>query len=127
MAQRLGNCTITLSGEVNNKRRSRQSFESVFTGTAGRHFFMMLGTSLFSLIPFIGLPNAICFRQRWNCRHTKIVGMPLHFEGKAGQLLGRMFVWGFFTVITIGIYGLVLLPVRYKQWVAKNTIFGAVA
>lgn len=127
MARNLNNCTITLSGELNNSRRNKRSYESVFTGTAGRHFFMMLGTSLFSIIPFIGLPNAICVRQRWNCKHTKIVGMTLKFEGKASELLGKMFVWGFFSVITLGIYAAVLLPVRYKQWITKNTIFGPVA
>lgn len=127
MGQNLNNCTVSLTGEIVNKRRTRQNVESVYTGTGGRHFFMMLGTMLLSLIPFIGLPNAICIRQRWNCRHTRIVGMPLEFEGRAGELLGKIIAWCFFSIITIGIYALVLLPVRYKQWVAKNTIFGAVS
>ena len=123
MAQKLGNCTLSLSGEIVNKKRSRQNYESVFTGTAGRHFFMILGTSLFSVIPFIGLPNAICFRKRWYCRHTKIVGMTLRFEGRASKLLGRFFVWGFFSLITLGIYAMFLLPIRYKQWMTKHTVF----
>ncbi len=127
MAQNFNNCSVALTGEIVNKRRTRQNVESAFKGTAGRHFFLMLGTALLSIIPFVGLPNAICIRQRWFCRHTQIVGMPLQFEGRAGELLGRMFVWGFFSVITIGIYAVVLLPVRYRQWITKNTIFGAAA
>lgn len=127
MAQKLGNCTIALNGEIVNKKRSRISYESVFTGTAGRHFFMILATTLLSVIPFIGLPNAICIRKRWYCRHTKIVGMQLRFEGKAGKLLGRFFVWGFFSIITLGIYALVLLPIRYQQWMTQYTVFEQVA
>ena len=107
MGQNLNNCTVSLTGEIVNKRRTRQNVESVYTGTGGRHFFMMLGTM--------------------NCRHTRIVGIPLEFEGRAGELLGKIIAWCFFSIITIGIYALVLLPVRYKQWVAKNTIFGAVS
>ncbi len=126
MAQ-LNNCTVSLTGEIVNKKRSRQNVSSFYDGTAGRHFFMMLGTALLSIIPFVGLPNALCIQNRWNCRHTQIVGMRLRFEGRAGNLLGRLFVWGFFSVITLGIYALVLAPVRYKQWVAEHTIFEAVA
>ena len=52
--------------------------------------------------------------------------MPLQFTGKAGELLKKIIVWGFFTVITIGIYGLVLVPLRYEQWKTEHTIFGPV-
>ena len=123
MSQGFKNGTITMTGEIVNTRRTRQNVESKFTGTAGKHFGLMLATSLLSIIPFIGLPNAICIRQRWYCRHTQIVGMRLKFEGKAGKLLGRFFVWGFFSVITVGIYALFLLPIRYRQWIVSNTTF----
>lgn len=123
MSQGFKNGTITMTGEIVNKRRTKQNVESKFTGTAGKHFGMILGTTLLSIIPFVGLPNAICIRERWYARHTQIVGMRLKFEGKAGKLLGRFFVWGFFSVITVGVYALFLLPIRYKQWIVSNTTF----
>ena len=114
---------VNLTGEIlNGKKKSRVDTVSTFTGTCGGYFGMMLTTALLSLIPFC-MPFAICRLKRWECAHTKIVGMRLKFEGRAGNLLGRFFVWGFFTIITIGIYGIFIAPVRMKQWEASNTIF----
>jgi uncharacterized membrane protein YjgN (DUF898 family) len=127
MAQNLGNCSVTLTGEIQNKKRENRSCESVYFGRPGKYFGLMICMFLLSIVPIFGLPNAICITERWNCAHTRIVGMPLQFEGKAMELLGKMIVWLFFTIITVGIYGLVMLPVRYKQWIAKNTVFGPVA
>lgn len=107
-------------------QRVKRSLRSTYKGTAGKYFFLRLGCLFLSLIPFIGLPNAVCILQRYKCNNTEIVGMPLEFNGKAGELLGRMFVWGFFTVITIGIYGLFLLPIRYQEWVTSHTVFGPI-
>ncbi len=111
--------------QVQVKRRKR-SLVSRFYGTAGKYFFLRLGISLLAIIPFIGLPNSICIWQRYKCKNTKIVGMPLEFNGTAGDLLKNMFKWGFFTVITIGIYGVFLLPVRFEQWKTAHTVFGPV-
>ncbi len=52
--------------------------------------------------------------------------MPLEFVGKAGNLLKNLIVWGFFTVITIGIYGLFMAPLRFQQWKTANTVFGPI-
>ncbi|MCI5791259.1 MAG: hypothetical protein MR239_05195 [Clostridiales bacterium] len=106
--------------------RRRRSLRSSFSGTAGKFFFLRLGLALLAIIPFVGLPNSLCIWERYKCRNTQIVGMPLQFTGKAGELLKKIIVWGFFTVITIGIYGLVLAPLRYEQWKTEHTIFGPV-
>lgn len=106
--------------------RRRRSLRSCFSGTAGKYFFLRLGLGLLSIIPIIGLPNAICIWERYRCRNTQIVGMPLQFTGRAGELLKKIIVWCFFTIITIGIYGLILAPVRFEQWKAEHTIFGPV-
>ncbi|MFW5780907.1 MAG: hypothetical protein ACOCWI_05595, partial [Bacillota bacterium] len=70
----------------------------------------------------IGLPFAVCMKQRWIINNTKIVGMPLMFEGKGINLMGKMIVWGFFTIITLSLYSFVI-PCRFQQWKAANTVF----
>ncbi len=127
MAQNLNNCTITLSGDIFNSNNKKRNLQSQFTGTPGKLFFLRLGLLLLSVIPFVGLPNAMCIYQRWMCKHTTIVGMPLHFEGKAGPLLKEMLKWFFFSIITVGVYALFLLPVRVEQWRVANTVFGPVS
>lgn len=127
MAQNLNNCTITLSGDIFNNNKSKRSLQSKFNGTPGKFFFMRLGVALLSLIPIIGLPNAMCIYQRWVCKHTTIVGIPLQFVGKAGSLLKELIKWFFFSIVTLGIYAIFLLPVRVEQWRVSNTVFGPVA
>lgn len=107
-------------------QRKKRNLKSRFSGTAGKYFFLKVGVFFLAFIPFVGLPNSICILQRYKCRNTQIVGMPLEFVGKAGNLLKNIIIWGFFTVITIGIYGLVLAPLRCQQWKTANTVFGPV-
>lgn len=107
-------------------QRAKRSLRSNFKGAPGEYFFLRLGCLFLAIIPFIGLPNSICILQRYICRNTELVGMPLEFNGKAGDLLKKMFVWGFFSVITLGIYALVLLPVRYREWITAHTVFGPI-
>ena len=127
MAQNLNNCTITLSGDIFNNSKSKRSLESKFTGTPGKFFFLKLGVLLLSIIPFVGLPNAMCIYQRWVCKHTLGVGVPLQFVGRPGPLLKEIIKWFFFSIITLGVYALILLPVRVEQWRVSNTVFGPVA
>lgn len=89
-------------------------------------FFMRIGLVFLSIVPFFGLPNAVCIWERYKCKNTQIVGMPLEFVGKPANFLKMCFVWGFFSVITIGIYALVVLPVRVHQWKIANTVFGPI-
>lgn len=106
--------------------RKKRSLKSRYSGTAGKFFFLKLGCVLLSIIPLIGLPNAICILERYHCKNTTIVGMPLEFNGKSGDLLKNMIKWVFFTIITIGIYGVFLMPIRFKQWKTAHTVFGPI-
>lgn len=106
--------------------RVKRNLRSIYKGTAGKLFFLRLGCLFLSLIPFVGLPNAICIMQRYKCNNTEIVGMPLEFNGRPGELLGKLIVWGFLSIVTVGIYGLFVLPVRYQEWITAHTVFGPV-
>jgi len=70
----------------------------------------------------IGAPFAICALHREDAEHTIIGGRRLRFDGKAGELFLLMLAWGFFSIITLGIYAF-WARVEYKKWIAENTHF----
>lgn len=113
---------IVLTGELGKKRISRKNVESVFTATPWKAFWVYLGLALVSVIPFV-LPFALVAKERWDCNHTRIVGMTLRFEGRGGQLLGKFFLWGLIFIVTasLGVFG---IAGAYKRWVVEHTIFG---
>ena len=68
----------------------------------------------------LGLPWAVCLKERWIAKHTIIDGRQLVFDGKGIQLFGTYIKWWFFCLITLGIYGF-WLNIKMKQWVTKHT------
>ena len=68
----------------------------------------------------IGLPWALCMRQRWYAKHTHIDGMQLTFDGTGGQLFGKYIVWVLLTIVTIGIFSL-WIPLKMQAWITENT------
>ena len=113
---------IVLVGEMGRKKVSKKSVESVFTASAWQYFWVMVGCGLLSIIPFV-MPFALCMKERWVARHTRIVGMTLQFEGTGGKLLKKMFLWGIIFIITAGI-AMPGLVGAYHKWVVEHTIFG---
>lgn len=82
-----------------------------------------LGCMLFTVATFsLGLPWALVWWQRWVTKHTIIGGYRLRFTGSGS---GMLWVWvklEFFTIITVGIYG--LWAWRYlKRWTVEHTEF----
>lgn len=69
------------------------------------------------LYPFI----YILFK-RWEVSHTIIEGNRLVFEGKISDYYLKCIIWALLSLITFGIYGLIV-PMRQKQWVTKNIHF----
>lgn len=68
----------------------------------------------------LGLPWAICIKERWITGHTIVDGRQLYFDGTGAQLFGSYIKWWFLTVITLGIYSF-WLSIKMKQWVVKHT------
>ncbi|HHU43215.1 MAG: hypothetical protein QM214_01810 [Bacillota bacterium] len=98
-----------------------RNIKSEFTGSMGKYIGVSLGCFLLSLT-VIGLPFAICIREKWMIENSRVVGMPLMFKGTGLQLLGKMLVWLFFVIITFSLYTIVI-PYKYRQWVVENTVF----
>jgi len=97
--------------------------ESKFTGG----LLGMIGIGILQglIITFtlgLGLPWAVCLKQRWIAKHTVIDGRRLIFDGTAWQLFGSYIKWFLLTVITLGIYSF-WLNIKMKQWVVSHTHF----
>lgn len=67
----------------------------------------------------IGAPWAECMLYRYQFKHTAYNGHRLKFRGSGLSLLGNSIKWLFFTIITLGIYGL-FVPVREAKWIISN-------
>ena len=60
--------------------------------------------------------------KRWEIEHTYIEGKQLEFTGDPFELFAKYIIWWFLTLITFGIYS-VVIPVRLKQWEVEHTQF----
>lgn len=101
--------------------------ESRFTGGAFANFFIGLLTGIVSVITLgLAYPAMICWKLRWKARHTYINGRRLVFDGKGTQLFGKFLLWLFLSVITIGIYAILAMPLNMNRWEAKHTHFEGV-
>jgi uncharacterized membrane protein YjgN (DUF898 family) len=97
--------------------------ESKFTGG----LLGMIGIGILQglIITFtlgLGLPWAVCIKQRWIAKHTIIDGKRLTFDGTGGQLFGNYIKWFLLTLITFGVYGF-WLTIKMQQWITKHTHF----
>ena len=101
--------------------------ESKFTGgLAG-----LIGTKIlqFLIIVFtigLGVPWAVCKKQRWIASHTIIDGYQVKFTGTGGGLFGQYIKWLLLSIVTIGIYSL-WIPIKMQKWVAEHTHVDVVA
>lgn len=63
-----------------------------------------------------------CMIKRSETEHTYIEGKQLEFTGDPFELFSKYIIWWFLTIITFGIYS-VVIPVRLKQWEVEHTQF----
>lgn len=70
----------------------------------------------------LAAPWVACVVYNYKFSHTIYNGKRLKFEGKAEDLFLNMFRWFFFTLITCGIYALVI-PAKRTSWVVSNLHF----
>ena len=97
--------------------------ESKFNGRLIQLIGVSILQALLSIITLgLGVPAAICMKERWLAKHTIIDGKQLVFDGKGIQLFGQYIKWFLLSIITFGIYSL-WLGIKMKQWVTKHTHF----
>lgn len=97
--------------------------ESKFTGgLLGLIGINILAGLLMTITLGLGVPWAVCMREKWIAEHTIINGHQLKFDGTGGQLFGQYIKWWLLTFITLGIYSF-WLGIKMKQWTVKHTHF----
>lgn len=87
----------------------------------------LLGTFIVSLLITvltfgIGFPWALCYKQRWFCKHSVIEGNRLRFDGTGMGLFGIWIKIFLLSIITLGIYGL-WAGITVKKWELAHTRF----
>lgn len=101
--------------------------DSRFTGGAFANFFIGFLTGLLSIVTLgLAYPALVCWKLRWKAKHTYIDGCRLVFDGKAIQLFGKYLLWLFLSIITIGIYAMIAMPLNMKKWETVHTHFEGV-
>lgn len=96
--------------------------ESRFTGGAFANFFIGLISAFVSLITLsLAYPAMMCWKMRWETKHTYINGRHLVFDGKGIQLFGKYIIWFLLSVITLGIYFLVCGRINIVKWQTQHT------
>ena len=104
----------------NNPRESR----SEFTGGAFANFGVNFLVAFLSVITLgLAFPAMHCRRLRWRAERTFIEGRRLVFDGKGGQLFGKYLLWFLLSVITLGIYLIFAVDIKFTQWKTSHTHF----
>lgn len=101
------------------KERTDSYFDGSVLGLIGWRILAFLITSV---TLGIGAPWAKCLLYSYQFKHTVYNGKRLRFKGTGGSLLLNIIKWFFFSIITLGIYTLVI-PVKRTKWVISNLYF----
>jgi uncharacterized membrane protein YjgN (DUF898 family) len=97
----------------------------VFDGGVGASVAHWLYAVLLCLVTLgFGFPLALVAVQRWQAAHTLVGGRRLVFTGRAGDLAGSWFRWWPLTVVSLGLYGLSVVP-KVRAWVWDHTDYAS--
>ena len=105
-----------------NPAETPDTYESSYDGGAVSNFLHLLVVFLFSsLTLFLAMPALVCWYFRWETSHVRINGRQLEFDGKGIQLFGKLVLWSFLTIITVGLYGIFRMPLNLQRWRTSHT------
>lgn len=94
-----------------------------FDGKGREFLFVGLGAFLLTIFTLgIGFPWATTMLIRWKTSHTLLDGKRFAFKGSGSGLFGKWIVWWLLSLITLGLYSLIVWP-RYQKWIVENTVY----
>jgi len=101
-------------------RKPRVNY-SLFDGITWEYIGISILSGILNLFS-LGLLAPFCenLMYSWRINHTTYDTIDMEFDGKGFQLLGNYIKWTFFTIITLGIYGL-WVPIKKIKWEVKHT------
>lgn len=107
------------SSIIKNKQLYNSFYDNNLKNSVSHHI-----KSIFLGIITLGLayPWILCMKYDARCKHTVICGKRLKFIGNPKELILHWILWWFLTIITFGIYKIVV-NIRIDQWITANTIF----
>lgn len=116
-----------LESDLAKAKRASQSSGAVgigksgFTATVSELFSEKLLLMWVSLVTLgIAYPWLKCHYESFKASKTYIKGRRLVFVGKGGELAKKYFLWAFLSVITFGIFSIIVSDKMHK-WVVEHT------
>jgi uncharacterized membrane protein YjgN (DUF898 family) len=100
---------------------ARTQGQFTFDGSVGGYVATWLAAAAISVVTLgFGLPISLVHAQRWKAAHTSVGGRHLEFSGRAGDLARDWLRWWPLVLVTLGLYGLAVVP-KLRRWVWANT------
>lgn len=94
---------------------------SFFDGGVWGYIGISLLMFLVRLVPIVGFAWAEKLYLEWLTKHSVIDSRRLVFVGETGELFLKYLLWGFLSVITLGIFAL-FVPVNFVRWQTAKTL-----
>ncbi|MGL5822232.1 MAG: hypothetical protein ACRCYE_11555 [Sarcina sp.] len=103
--------------------KNKRLYNSYFDKTVDQYLWLQIKMKILKFITVgFAYPWILCIEQKAKCKNMVICGKRLRFIGKPKDLIGHWIIWWVLSLLTLGIYG-VVVKVRFQQWVTANTIF----
>ena len=102
---------------------NKKKYNSYFDESVKAYFILQLkfmAICIFSL--GLAYPWALCMKYRAKYHHTVVCGERMKFIGSPKDLAQYWVFWWFLSIITLGLFSLVL-HVRMQKWLTANLIF----
>lgn len=110
--------------ELRRKQNEELKDKSHFDGSAIIYYLMGVAVFFGTLFTLgIAYPFLRCWRLKWEKTHTYIDGKQLVFDGNGAQLMGTYIIWLLLSVVTMGIYLALIMPLNMIRWETKHTHF----
>ncbi len=112
------------SGLLTVSETKNEPEPSAFTAGVLEFFAVEFVTALVSMVTFgIAAPFMIAWQLRWMAEGTVYSGRQTEFDGEGTELFMNYIKWWLLSVITLGIYAALYLPLNMNRWTAEHTHF----
>ena len=102
---------------------NRKKYNSYFDESVKAYLIIQLKFMLICICSLgLAYPWALCMKYRAKYHHTVVCGKRLKFIGCTKDLAQHWILWWLLSIVTLGIFALVI-HVRMEKWTVANEIF----